>query len=108
MLEQLQWLATCGRPWAEERAAIAIQMTLQLGAGAITESEYQELMQDLINSDKLNECADDQEVKNLFTQSFTDGAHAEFLDLSGLKPGVYMVNMTVNGTTVSKKLSVTE
>jgi hypothetical protein len=49
-----------------------------------------------------------QEVKNLFTQSFTDGAHAEFLDLSGLKPGVYMVNMTVNGTTVSKKLSVTE
>lgn len=49
-----------------------------------------------------------QEVKNLFTQSFADGAHAEFLDLSGLKPGVYMVNMTVNGSTVSKKLSVTE
>jgi hypothetical protein len=74
MLEQLQWLASCGRPWAEERAAIAIQMTLQLGAGNITESEYQELMQDLINSDKLNECADDQDVKNLLVSCIMIGA----------------------------------
>ena len=74
MFEQLQWLATCGRPWAEERAQIAIQMTLQLNAGAITESEYQELMQDLINSDKLNECADDQEVKNLLVSCIMIGA----------------------------------
>jgi hypothetical protein len=74
MLEQLQWLATCGRPWAEERAEIAIQMTLQLGAGAITESEYQELMQDLINSDRLNECADDQDVKNLLVSCIMIGA----------------------------------
>jgi hypothetical protein len=73
-LEQLQWLATCGRPWAEERAEIAIQMTLQLGAGAITESEYQELMRDLINSDKLNECADDQDVKNLLVSCIMIGA----------------------------------
>jgi hypothetical protein len=74
MLEQLQWLASCGRPWAEERAEIAIQMTLQLGAGAITESEYQELMQDLINSDKLNACADDQDVKNLLVSCIMIGA----------------------------------
>jgi hypothetical protein len=74
MFEQLQWLASCGRPWAEERAAIAIQMTLQLNTGAITESEYQELMQDLINSDKLNECADDQEVKNLLVSCIMIGA----------------------------------
>jgi hypothetical protein len=74
MLEQLQWLASCGRPWAEERAEIAIQMTLQLGAGNITESEYQELMQDLINSDKLNECADDQDVKNLLVSCIMIGA----------------------------------
>ena len=74
MLEQLQWLATCGRPWAEERAEIAIQMTLQLGAGNITESEYQELMQDLINSDKLNACADDQDVKNLLVSCIMIGA----------------------------------
>lgn len=74
MFERLQWLASCGRPWAEERAQIAIQMTLQLNTGAITESEYQELMRDLINSDKLNECADDQEVKNLLVSCIMIGA----------------------------------
>jgi hypothetical protein len=74
MFEQLQWLASCGRPWAEERAQIAIQMTLQLNTGAITESEYQELMQDLINSDRLNECADDQDVKNLLVSCIMIGA----------------------------------
>ena len=74
MLEQLQWLTSCGRPWAEERAQIAIEMTLQLNTGAITESEYQELMQDLINSDKLNECADDQDVKNLLVSCIMIGA----------------------------------
>ena len=65
MREQLQWLASCGRPWAEERAQFALTITDQLAAGAISESEYQELMQDLIRSDRLNECADDQDVKNL-------------------------------------------
>jgi hypothetical protein len=74
MFEQLQWLATCGRPWAEERAQIAIEMTLQLNTGAITESEYQELMRDLVNSDKLNECADDQDVKNLLVSCIMIGA----------------------------------
>jgi hypothetical protein len=74
MYEQLQWLASCGRPWAEERAQIAIQMTLQLNTGAITESEYQELMRDLINSDRLNECADDQDVKNLLVSCIMIGA----------------------------------
>jgi hypothetical protein len=74
MLEQLQWLASCGRPWAEERAQTAIEMTLQLGAGNITESEYQELMQDLVRSDKLNEVADDQDVKNLLVSCIMIGA----------------------------------
>ena len=74
MQEQLQWLASCGRPWAEERAQFAIEMTLQLNTGAITESEYQELMRDLINSDRLNECADDQDVKNLLVSCIMIGA----------------------------------
>jgi hypothetical protein len=74
MLEQLQWLASCGRPWAEERAQCAIEMELQRAAGNITESEYCELMQDLINSDKLNECADDQDVKNLLVSCIMIGA----------------------------------
>jgi hypothetical protein len=74
MQEQLQWLASCGRPWAEERAQFALMITEQLGQGAISESEYQELMRDLINSDKLNECADDQDVKNLLVSVIMIGA----------------------------------
>jgi len=74
MQEQLQWLASCGRPWAAERAEFALMITEQLGQGAISESEYQELMRDLINSDKLNECADDQDVKNLLVSCIMIGA----------------------------------
>jgi hypothetical protein len=74
MQEQLQWLASCGRPWAEERAQFALMITEQLGQGAISESEYQELMRDLIRSDKLNECADDQDVKNLLVSVIMIGA----------------------------------
>jgi hypothetical protein len=74
MREQLQWLAACGRPWAEERAQFALTITDQLAQGQISESEYQELMQDLIRSDRLNECADDQEVKNLLVSCIMIGA----------------------------------
>jgi hypothetical protein len=74
MREQLQWLASCGRPWAEERAQFAIMISEQLAQGSISESEYQELMRDLVNSDKLNECADDQDVKNLLVSVIMIGA----------------------------------
>ena len=74
MREQLQWLAGCGRPWAAERAEFALTITEQLSQGAITASEYQELMRDLINSDRLNECADDQEIKNLLVSCIMIGA----------------------------------
>jgi hypothetical protein len=74
MREQLQWLASCGRPWAEERAQFALMISKQLTQGQISESEYQELMRDLINSDKLNECADDQDVKNLLVSCIMIGA----------------------------------
>ena len=74
MQEQLQWLASCGRPWAESRAQTALEMTQAMTTGAITESEYQELMADLIRSDKLNEEADDLDVKNLLVSCIMIGA----------------------------------
>jgi hypothetical protein len=40
----------------------------------ITESEYQELMQDLARSDALNAEADDLEVKNLLVSCIMIGA----------------------------------
>lgn len=65
MKEQLQQLCTCGRPWAEQRAQMALAITEQFEAGGIDTSEYQELMADLIRSDRLNNEADDIDVKNM-------------------------------------------
>lgn len=74
MREQLEWLRGCGRSWAAERAEFALMITEQLEQGQISQSEYQELMRDIINSDKLNECADDQDVKNLLVSCIMIGA----------------------------------
>lgn len=65
MQEQFQYLINSGRPWAAERAQTALLMTEALSRGELSESEYQELMQDLIRSDKLNEEADDLDLKNM-------------------------------------------
>ena len=74
MLEQLQFLSTCGRPWAEQRAQMALEITAAAQQGAISQSEYQSLMADLIQSDKLNAEADDMDVKNLLVSCIMIGA----------------------------------
>lgn len=74
MIEQLQFLSTCGRPWAEQRAQFALEITGALERGEIAEDEYQALMADLINSDKLNEEADDMDVKNMLVSCVMIGA----------------------------------
>jgi len=74
MIEQLQFLSTCGKPWAEQRAQFALDITEALNQGSISESEYQALMADLINSDKLNEEADDMDVKNMLVSCIMIGA----------------------------------
>ena len=74
MIEQLQWLSSCGRPWAEQRAQMALELTQALNEGAVSESEYQALMADLINSDKLNAEADDMDVKNMLVSCVMIGA----------------------------------
>lgn len=74
MIEQLQQLAQCGLPWAEQRAQTALMMTEALAQGEISESEYQELMADLIRSDRLNEEADNQDVKNMLVSCIMIGA----------------------------------
>ena len=74
MIEQLQCLSTCGRPWAEQRAQMALEITEAAQQGAISQSEYQSLMADLIQSDKLNAEADDMDVKNLLVSCIMIGA----------------------------------
>jgi hypothetical protein len=49
-----------------------------------------------------------QQVKVAINKNFTAGEHAEFLDITGMKAGVYFVTMTVNGNSISKKLTIVE
>lgn len=65
MIEQLQALAGSNRPWAAQRATLALQMCNALQNGELSESEFKELMADLVRMDKLNEEADDIETKTL-------------------------------------------
>ena len=48
------------------------------------------------------------EVKTGVSKTYTAGSHADNLDITGLKAGVYFVNMTVNGASISKKLTIVE
>lgn len=74
MIDELQFLSTCGRPWAEQRAQMALDITMAYQSGDIQESEYQALMADLINSDRLNEEADDMDIKNMLVSCVMIGA----------------------------------
>lgn len=74
MREQLQQIISSGRPWAVERAQMALAMTDALERGQLAEAEYQELMRDLVRSDVLNSQADDQDLKNLLVSCIMIGA----------------------------------
>ena len=63
--DELKGLIGCGKSWAEERAQLALQFADQYKAGELNQDEYQELMQDLIRTDKLDAEADDMAVKNV-------------------------------------------
>jgi len=65
MIEQLQSLTQCGRPWAAQRAEMALQMCAALQNGELSESEFKELMADLVRMDRLDSEADDIETKTM-------------------------------------------
>lgn len=64
--EQLQWLASNGEPWAQERAQYALMITEAVNNGQISPGEYQELMRDLARMDALNEQSSNLEQKTMF------------------------------------------
>jgi hypothetical protein len=74
MIDELQFLSTCGKPWAEQRAQMALEITMAYQTGDLEHSEYQALMADLINSDRLNEEADDMDIKNMLVTCVMIGA----------------------------------
>jgi hypothetical protein len=69
--QQLQALAACGRPWAEQRAQMALLMLSQLDSGQLSLDEYQELVQDLIRTDALDQEADSIETRALLVSALT-------------------------------------
>jgi hypothetical protein len=65
MLEDLQKLLNCGKPWAVKRADIMQDLIQQFKSGELAEDEYRELMGDLVATDKLNAEADDLNIKSM-------------------------------------------
>jgi len=74
MREQLQQIIGSGKPWAAERAEMALAIMSQYEGGGLEFEEYQELMRDLVRSDLLNAQADDQDLKNLLVSCVMIGA----------------------------------
>ena len=74
MQEQLQAIISSGKPWAAERAEMALAIMSQYEGGGLELAEYQELMRDLVRSDVLNSQADDQDLKNLLVSCVMIGA----------------------------------
>jgi hypothetical protein len=64
-MEELQALLESNRPWAAQRAAMAMHLAESYNRGDVSASECRELLQDLIRTDTLDKEADDMETKAL-------------------------------------------
>ena len=64
-MQELRALIGCGRPWAEQRALMALQLADAYSTGQISPDEYKALLEDLVRTDVLDNEADDIEVKNM-------------------------------------------
>ena len=59
----LHEVMSSGQPWAADRAAYALQVHEAVGAGQLSPSEAKEILADLINTDKLDQEATDQQLR---------------------------------------------
>ena len=74
MKEQLQYVADNGPDWASRRAKYALEITSMFEQGELSESEYRELMHDLVTADEFHSEADNLEVKNYLVAAVMLGA----------------------------------
>ncbi len=65
MQQELLQLAGCGLPWAEQRAQMALQIAEAVQNGQISKDEARALLEDLVNTDKLNEEATNAEARQM-------------------------------------------
>jgi len=63
MSDTLNQVAASGDSWAAERANYAMQVSQAVGAGQLGASEAKEILQDLINTQQLQEAAQADEIK---------------------------------------------
>lgn len=71
MNQQLQLLAGCGLPWAAQRAQYALQIAEGVEKGELSKDEARALLEDLVNTDKLNEEATDAETRAILVYGVT-------------------------------------
>lgn len=74
MKQQLEYLVANAPGWAAERAGYALEITQLYESGDMSQSEYQELMKDLVTADKFHTEADNLEVKNYLVAAVMLGA----------------------------------
>ena len=74
MKPELEHLVATAPAWAAKRAQYALEITSAFEAGELAESEYQELMRDLVHADQFNEEADNLEIKNYLVAAVMIGA----------------------------------
>lgn len=65
MIDQLQTLCSSADPAVSSRAQMALQIATAYNRSEIEESEYKELMLDLIRSDRLDAECSDLETKTM-------------------------------------------
>lgn len=71
MSDSLLRLAGCGLPWAEQRAQMALQIASALENNQISKEEAKALLEDLVNTDKLNEEATNAEARAMLVFGVT-------------------------------------
>jgi len=63
-MEQLEEIISSEKKWARERAEVAKAIHQQYEKGNLSDSEYKELLEDIIRTDRLDQDADDIELRN--------------------------------------------
>jgi polyhydroxyalkanoate synthesis regulator phasin len=63
MNEGIATVMNSGQSWAMERAQYAMQVHEAVGAGQLSPSEAKEILQDLVNTQKLDEASSDMQLR---------------------------------------------
>ena len=71
MSDSLLRLAGCGLPWAEQRAQMALQIAEAVQQGQMSKDEARALLEDLVNTDQLNEEATNAEARAMLVFGVT-------------------------------------